>query len=150
MNTRGMSALLSGFPPCDLPGQAGEFAAVNDLAVHHAHEQLLNRSPVKGIDHASDGAGGDALARLNTGIDIRPALDAMLDVALVLKPLENRAGRGLFHEVSFLERPANVLRGRRTAFPQRVHDKVLEIAKVLFSAKHCSATNCSADVRGCK
>ena len=82
MNTRDISALLSGFPPCDLPGQAGEFAAVNNLAVHHAHEQLLNRSPVKGIDHPPDGASGDTLARLNTGIDIRPAVDAMAQIRL--------------------------------------------------------------------
>ena len=138
-----MSAFLLGFPPRDLAGKIRQLLAVDDFAVHHPDEQFLDGAAVKIVEYPANRPGCNIGFGFDSRIDIGPALDTVPDVAFVLKPLENRAGRRFLHEVLLLERHADTFSRGWPALPQGVHDQMLEITEILFSAKHCSATNCS-------
>src|SRR2546428_8949205 len=65
------------FAPRNFSSEALEFAAVDDFVVHHANEQLLDRSAAETVDDLANGASGHVLRALGAGVNICAAVHAM-------------------------------------------------------------------------
>src|SRR5258708_17710698 len=133
------------FAPRNVASEAMELAAVDHFVVHHADEQLFDRSAAETVDDLAHSAGGHVLRALGAGVDIGAAVHAMGGVTLQLQAAEDGAHGGIFHGAARRQSRAHLLRTGRAVRPQKIHHHVLENAEglTLFIVTHCNVTVCN-------
>src|SRR5215831_6312013 len=112
----------------DLFPQRVELALVEHLGVHHANEDLLDRSIAELVDNAANRTGGDLSPRLGGAENIGAALDCMCDVALLFQAAQNGPHGRLLQPTRQLF--AHGFRRHRVLAPDERHDCPLKLAKV--------------------
>src|SRR5579884_338858 len=142
-----ISLSLAVLPLRDALRQTLQFALIHNVVVHHPDQQLLHRAAAEALDDLPHRLGCDTLRRVDAAVHIGAALDAMAHVALLLEPLEYGAGGRFLHGMTLGQFPAHLFRRCRPAAPDHFHDELFQLAQSFsgsVSAKHCSATKCSA------
>src|SRR5271157_196783 len=148
-----ISVSFAGLAPRDPLRQPLQFLLVHHVVVHHAHQELLHRAAAEPLDDLPHRLGRHVLRPIQSGVNVGPAVHAVRHVAFLFQAGENRAGRRLLHRMPLRQLFADLLGRGRPAPPYRLHDEVFQRAQglsVMFFAKHCSATKCSAKRRACQ
>src|SRR5215471_17274603 len=77
----------------DLVGQGAQLPLVEHGTVHHADENLLDRSVAKQIDDPLDSLGSNLPAGVRCLVHVGPTIDDMIDITLLLQSPKHRANR---------------------------------------------------------
>src|ERR1035437_10106657 len=92
-----LAALLA---PRDALRQAPELAFIHSVVVAHSDQKLLGEAAAKTVDDLPYRAGGHAMRRVHSDIDVRAAFHRMLHVAFLFQALEDGAHGRFLHRRS--------------------------------------------------
>src|SRR5215467_7090262 len=111
-----------------LVGQGAELPLVEHGAVHHADENLLDRSVAKQINDPLDSLGSNLPAGMRRLVHVGSAIDDMIDVTLLLQSPKHGANR------RFLQGPRQFLTHNfcreLPVGPDQLHYLAFEVAQV--------------------
>ena len=75
----------------DFAGESFQLFAAQDGAIHHAENEFLGRPAAEAVNDALYGADGNALPRVGSPVNKRPALRLVREIALFFQPAQDRA-----------------------------------------------------------
>src|SRR6266481_9822494 len=133
--TAGPASTLPSSRLRDLVGQHAQLLLVEHGAVHHADQNLLDRSVAEPIDDPLDGLGRNPPAGMRRLVNEGPPLDCMNDVTFLLQSPQHGANR------RFLQSPRQFLAyglSREPAIsPDDLHHLAFEVAQMRYACAHC-------------
>src|SRR5262245_51556361 len=81
------------------------------------------------VEDVTDGARGHIPWRIHRTVDVRPTLDVVLQVALLLEPSKNGADRDLLEVTTLRHHLMHGIHGAGAAGPHRLHHLMFEFAE---------------------